>query len=131
MGGWTMRYRVLSVALLLAACGGGGGGNEGAAPPPVARFAFVANQVSRSSPVASGELSAFTVDASTGVLRHNGYAVVPTGLGLTAVAADPLNRFVYATNQSGVWAFKIDATHGTVSSVSGPFIDVSANPVFI
>jgi 6-phosphogluconolactonase (cycloisomerase 2 family) len=118
------------MVLLLAACGGGGGGNEGGAPPQVARFAYVANQSSGSA-AGGGELSGFTVNASTGLLRHNGYAAVSSGGGLTAVAADPLNRFVYATNASGVWGFKIDGTTGTLSGITGPFNDGSVSPVSI
>src|SRR5262245_55936938 len=117
----VMRYRGLLLVVLFAGCGGGGGGNEGAAPPPVARFAFVANLASVSG---GGELSAFTVNSSTGQLRHNGYVVTTSGGALTAVAVDPSNRFVYATNTSGVWAYSINATTGALSLVAGsPFKD--------
>src|SRR5215831_11118889 len=125
MGGWTMRYRVLLVALLLAACGGGGGGNEGATSP-VARFAFVANLGN------DRVLSAYTVDATTGVLRHNGYAVVSSGTGFTSVSVAPSNNLVYATNSSGVWGFSINASTGALTPIAGsPFTDGGLNPAAV
>src|SRR5882672_9133703 len=124
MGGWAMRYRWILMVLLLAGCGGGGGGNEGKAPPPVARFAFVANL---GSVAGGGELSAFTVNAS-GELRHNGYVVTPSGGGLTSVAVDSSNRFVYVTNLSGVWGYSINSATGALSPVALSAVAAGTNP---
>ena len=131
MGGRASRYRGLLLVLLLAACSGGGGGNEGQLPAAavVPRFAYVANLGSTGT---GGELSAFTVNATTGQLRHNGYFVTASGGGLTSVAVDPSNKFVYATNASGVWGFSINAATGTLTSLSASaFTDGGANPVAI
>src|SRR5215467_15155358 len=124
-----MRYRSFLAVLLVAGCGGSGGGNEGQVTTTVvARFAYVANMVTGSA-AGGGELSAFTIDASTGKLRHNGYAAVASGGGLTSVAVSPSNTLVYATNSSGVWGFKIDPASGTLSPIAGsPFSDGQANP---
>jgi 6-phosphogluconolactonase (cycloisomerase 2 family) len=95
----------------------------------VPRFAYVANLGSFSG---GGELSAFTVNATTGQLRHNGYVITTSGGGLTSVAVDPSNRFVYTTNTSGVWGFGINAANGTLTSLSATaFTDGGANPVAI
>jgi 6-phosphogluconolactonase len=125
-----MRYRGLLIVLLFAGCGGGGGGNEGNITTVVVpRFAFVANQTSGSNPAGSGELSAFTVDASNGRLRHNGYVAVASGGGLTSVAVAPSNTLVYATNVSGIWGFKMDPSTGALTAIPGsPFSDGTANP---
>ena len=130
MGGRASRYSLLLV-LLVAACSGGGGGNEGqsSAAAIVPRFAYVANLGSTGT---GGELSAFTVNATTGQLRHNGYFVTASGGGLTSVAVDPSNRFVYTTNTSGVWGFSINATTGALTSLSGSaFTDGGVNPAAI
>jgi 6-phosphogluconolactonase (cycloisomerase 2 family) len=95
----------------------------------VARFAFVANTVSGSA-AGGGELSAFTVSASTGLLRHNGYAAVASGGGLTSVAVDPAGKLVYATNASGVWGYSINAANGTLSSV-GSVVPAQTTPAAV
>jgi 6-phosphogluconolactonase (cycloisomerase 2 family) len=124
-----MRYRWILLVALLAGCGGGGGGNEGAVST-VARFAFVANLGTTDG--VHGTLSAFTVNATSGLLRHNGYVVTTSGAGLTSVAVDPSNRFVYTTNAAGVWGYAINATTGALTSLSNSaFTDGGGNPVAI
>ena len=78
--------------LLLAACGGGGGGGGGGGTSPnnVPRFAYVANQ-------GDNTVSQYTVNASTGQLRHNGY--VATGSSPISVSVDPTAKFAYVANQ--------------------------------
>src|SRR5262249_50139073 len=122
-----MRHRGLLLALIIAGCGGGGGGNEGnTTTAVVARFAYVANLGSFSG---GGELSAYTVNASTGQLRHNGYVVTASGGGFASVAVDPSNRFVYATHASGVWGYRINAATGALTSMSASaFTDGGASP---
>ena len=69
----TSKRGLISVAVVfvlatLVACGGGkGGGGSAAAPPPnnVPRFAYVANYDDNT-------VSAYTVNPTTGQLRHNG-----------------------------------------------------------
>ena len=59
----------LPLLLALVACGGDGEGDGGGPPPPtsdVPRFAYVANSNDNT-------VSIYTVNASTGRLRANGY----------------------------------------------------------
>jgi 6-phosphogluconolactonase len=89
----------------------------------VPRFAFVAN-------IADGTLSAYTVNPSTGQLRHNGYQIV--GSSPESVAVEPRGKYVYVTNSdsSSISAFVIDGT-GRLTAIAGsPFMD-GGNPLSI
>jgi len=82
----------------------------------VPRFAFVPN-------MADGTLSSFTVNASTGQLRHNGYQ--PVGHIPSSVAVDPRAKFVYVANSdsNNISAFSI-STAGQLAPIAGqPFAD--------
>jgi 6-phosphogluconolactonase (cycloisomerase 2 family) len=85
-----------------------------AANPP--RFAYVANN-------SDGTLSIFTVNGTTGQLRHRGY--VKAGLLPVSVASDPAGKFVYVANktQTGIVAgFAANATTGQLTPLQGsPF----------
>ena len=90
-----------------------GGGTSGAVTftiIAVARFAYVAN-------TDDNTVSMYTVDASTGQLRHNGYVAAgnfPRGVGV-----DPFGRFAYVANRDSddVSGYTIDATTGALTSV--------------
>jgi 6-phosphogluconolactonase len=85
------------------------------------RLAFVPNMV-------DGTLSAYTVNSSTGQLRHNGYQLVGGFPG--SVVVEPRNKFVYVANSedSTITAFAIDQFAG-MSPISGsPFKD-DGNPL--
>lgn len=111
------------LVLLLTACGGGGGGNPPAPPPPppansaptasnavagLPRFAYVANAF-------DDAVSIYTVNAGTGMLRHNGY--VSTGEEPRSVTIDPLGQFAYVANaiSDDVSAYRIDPANGALS----------------
>ena len=101
----------LFVLAILTACGGGGGGGGGggsaAAPPSnnVPRFAYVANYNDNS-------VSLYTVNATTGQLRHNGYAAA--GTNPYSVTVDPSGKFAYVANvnSNNVSAFTINTSPG-------------------
>ena len=87
-----IRVAVVFVLATLVACGGGkGGGGSAAAPPPnnVPRFAYVANYDDNT-------VSAYTVNPTTGQLRHNGY--VAAGINPASVTVDPSGKFAYVAN---------------------------------
>ena len=80
----------------------------------VGRFAYVAGNV-------DGTISAFTVNAATGQLRHNGYAFA--GQLPEAVVVDAGNKFVYVLNSgdNSISAFLINS-NGALTAVAGsPF----------
>jgi len=85
-----------------------------AANPP--RFAYVANN-------SDGTLSIFTVNGTTGQLRHRGY--VKAGLLPVSVASDPAGKFVYVANQATtgtVAGFAANAMTGQLTPLQGsPF----------
>ena len=76
----------------------------------VPRFAYVAN---------SGDdtVSIYTVNATTGQLRHNGHAA--TGASPHCVTVDPSGRFAYVANwgSNSVSAYAINAQTGALTSV--------------
>ncbi len=115
------RHPLRTGALLLAlacvaACGRGGAADPGRAPSAdVPRFAYVANEGDHT-------VSIYTVDATTGQLRHRGYA--RTGAAPHAVAVDAAGKFAYVANNASndVSAYSIDAASGALTPVTGsPF----------
>lgn len=101
-----------SVCCMLTACAGGGGGGAGGSPAAsnMPRFAYVTNSNDNS-------VSIYTVNASTGQLRHNGY--VATGNIPYSVSVDPSGRFAYVANLGGnsVSTYAINASTGALSRV--------------
>ncbi len=118
----SLRYLLLvaltTLGVLTILASGGGGGGSGTPPgtvPVFPRFAYVAN-------FRDDTLSLYTVDATTGQLRHRGY--VATGASPFWVTVDPSGQFVYVANQSSsdVSAFRINAATGALTAVAGsPF----------
>src|SRR5258708_4969780 len=111
----NIKAKFLSLALFLfvAACGGGGGGGGGGTPAAgsnIPRFAYVANGNSNT-------VSIYTVNATTGQLRSNGY--VTAGTGTFSVTVDPSGRYAYVANEFGntVSQYTIGAT-GALSAMA-------------
>ena len=116
----TMRVFVswmfLATVLCIGGCSSGpskGGGNPGGGgftpnlQPP--RFAYVANN-------ADYTISEYAVDAASGQLRLNGYAL-SGGTDPFSIAATPSGKFLYVanTNSSDISAFTIDPNNGTLT----------------
>lgn len=81
----------------------------------VPRFAFVANTTDNT-------VSIYTVNATSGLLRDNGYVLV--GTKPVAVTVTPNGQFLYVANSgsSNVSAFSVNLTNGTLTPVTGsPF----------
>src|SRR5262249_40100426 len=78
------------------------------------RFPFAANG-------GDDTISMYTVDAATGQLTQNGYAL--TGHNPRAVTVDGSGTFAYVANGSSnnVSAFRIDPLTGQLTSIGGPF----------
>jgi|GEM_PF-1580057 len=75
----------------------------------VPRFAYVANNNSNT-------VSMYTVDGTTGELRHSGYVV--TGTNPNSVTVDPSGKFVYVANNgsSNVSVYTINQTTGALTA---------------
>jgi 6-phosphogluconolactonase (cycloisomerase 2 family) len=101
------------ISVLLTACGSGGGGGAAAtsvAPTIAPRFAYAAN-------FNDGTVSMYTVNAATGQLRHNGYAVA--GTNPISVTVDPGGKFAYVANRgdNSISAYTIGA-NGTLTQIN-------------
>lgn len=106
-----------TLALLIAACGGGGGGGGSSASAPAsapavhARYAFVANDQ-------DGTLSVYTVNATTGQLRHRTY-VAGLGNNPRDVALDPTGKFLFVNVSgapNGIRVFPFNASTGELGT---------------
>ncbi len=82
----------------------------------VPRFAYVANY-------GGNTLSAFTIDASTGVLTSVG-GPVASGVGPASVSVDPTGRFAYVANygDNTVSAFVINPGSGALSTIGSAVV---------
>ncbi len=83
---------------------------------PSGKFIYVANF---GSAIASGNVSAYTIDASTGALSEVAGSPFAAGTQPVSVAVEPSGRFAYvANNVSGnISAYRIDATTGALTSI--------------
>ena len=128
-------FAVLFVLATLAACGAGGGGDGSAAAPSpenltaaalppgnVAGFAYVANQ-------GSDNVSAYTINATTGALTSVG-AAVAAGIGPSSVSVDPSGKFAYVVNATKVRAYTIHAATGALTPI-GAAVAAGTSPVSV
>ncbi len=114
---------IIFSALSLSACGvSSGGGGGGAANVP--RFAYTANQNDDS-------VSMYTVNASTGQLRHHGY--VAAGNGPASVTVDAAGKFAYLANwnSNNVSAYTINASTGVLTAVTGSPFTAESWPISV
>ena len=115
---------IVALVLGLASCGGGGGGGGSTPPPPgvtpSARFAYVAN-------FGESTVSIYTVNATTGQLRHNGY--VAAGSNPSSVTIAPSGKFAYVANygSANISAYTINTTTGALTSI-GADVAAGINP---
>jgi len=140
-----VRLSILFVLATLVACSGGGGGGDGASaavpngaggggggsvlaqlPNNVAGFAYVANN-------ASDNVSAYTIDATTGVLSEVAGSPFAAGTDPSSVSVDPSGKFAYVANaqSASVSAYSINTTTGVLSEVPGSPFDAGAGPFSI
>ena len=129
-------FGAASLVLLLAGCGGGSDSEPPpiqtpspvapivTPPPPVTTVAAVVPRFAYAANATDVTISIYAVDAQSGQLRANGYAVA--GVGVREVAVDPSNSFVYALvgvgTNAGVFVARIDAETGQLTPVAGsPF----------
>ncbi len=89
------------------------------------KFAYVVNE-------GSGNVSAYTIDGTTGALSPitgSPFAAESAPLG---VAVDPSGKFAYVTNQShNVSAYTIDGTTGALSPITGSPFAAGGSPFFV
>ncbi len=95
-----------------------------ASADPTPKFAYVANYY-------GNNVSAYTINSSTGALRTVAGSPFPAGKQADAVTVDPSGRFAYVANYCGscsvhhgtVSAYTINSSTGALKAVSGsPFV---------
>jgi 6-phosphogluconolactonase len=92
------------------------------------RFAYVSNECDSSPHCPAGNVSAYTINTSTGALRAVSGSPFAAGIFPFEVTVDPSGRFAYVANQgigvstSTISAYTINSSTGALSAVSGsPF----------
>jgi 6-phosphogluconolactonase len=140
----------------ISSLSGGGGSASGLAVDGSEQFLYVTNPTASNPPpnaATIGNISAFTIDSSTGaltpILGSPFTVTVANGagpsVGPSAITVDPGGKFVYATttgSSSSIWCFAITPTTGQlVTAAKSPFslsagglfalIDPSGNYFFI
>jgi len=90
----------------------------------VGRFAYVVDYFDNT-------VSIYTVNPTTGQLRHNGY--VPVGVNPQSVVVDPSGRFVYLANRlsNNISAFRINPNTGALQGIPGMPISVGVTPLSV
>jgi 6-phosphogluconolactonase (cycloisomerase 2 family) len=88
------------------------------------RFAYVAN-------ISSNTVSVYTVNATTGQLRNNGYVLA--GTNPESVTVDPSGRFAYVANSgsNNISAYSINAITGDLTPVTGSPYAAGSNPSYM
>lgn len=86
------------------------------------RFAYVTN-------MDDNTVSMYTVNATTGQLRHNGY--VDTGALPISVTVDPAGRFVYVPNNAGNSVSVYTINQSTGKLVAGTAVSVGTCPAMV
>ena len=99
-----------------------------------AGFAYVANC---GSPCVGADgldnVSAYTIDGTTGALTPVAGSPFPAGVGPTSVTVDATGQFAYVANagSSNVSAYAIDTTTGALTPVAGSPFATGVNPVSV
>ena len=107
---------------------GAGNGPNAVAVDAGGMFAYVANQ---NYPAASGTVSAYTINATSGVLTPVAGSPFGEASGEPyGLAVDPTGKFVYAPNvfSYSVSAYAINATSGALTPVVGSPFGTGGNP---
>jgi 6-phosphogluconolactonase len=104
----------------------------GVAVDPSGKFVYVTNSDVNPSQSSggSGNISAYTVDATSGALKKVKGSPFAAGSNPYGVAVGPTGKFVYVTNlgSKNVSAFRISATSGALTQVEGSPFEADDRP---
>jgi 6-phosphogluconolactonase len=118
MNGRASGVTVTMVAIAAAILSIAGCQSSGGRKSPVTRyFLYAAN-------THGDNVSAYSIDTSSGALAAVGGSPFAAGTGPAGVAADPMGRFLYVANyrSNDVSAWAIDSSSGALTAVGGsPF----------
>jgi|SRR5579863_2711322 len=103
----------------------------GIAVDPTGKFAYVTNVTDGGTSGASGSVSAYAINASSGVLTQLKGSPFPSGgIEPWEMTIGPAGRFAYVTNfySDNVSAYAIDAKSGALTQVQGSPFGTGATP---
>ncbi len=120
-GKWSKVFGGGLVLLLLLSFAGHAFGNN------TPKFAYVANSNPHGT---TGDVSAYTIDSTTGALSPVSGSPFAAGSAPTSIQVDPSNKFVYVANSFSftISAYAIDSTTGALSAISGSPFSTGAFP---
>jgi 6-phosphogluconolactonase (cycloisomerase 2 family) len=104
------------------------------------KFAYVVNQCGNVSCTGSGNVSAYTIDSTTGTLTAITGSPFAAGMGPHSVAVDPSGKFAYVANEcisinscssGNVSAYTFDSTTGALTAVTGSPFAAGTVPVSV
>ena len=125
-------YKIASDGALTAVKGSpfaAGTGPTAMAVDPTGKFAYAANTGTSSA----GNVSAYTIDATTGALTAVKRSPFSAGTEPSGVAIDPTGKFAYVSNygENNVDAYAIDATTGALTAVKGSPFATGEEPEYV
>jgi 6-phosphogluconolactonase (cycloisomerase 2 family) len=125
-------YKIASDGSLTAVKGSpfaAGTGPTAMAVDPTGKFAYAANTGTSSG----GNVSAYTIDATTGALTAVKGSPFSAGTEPSGVAIDPTGKFAYVSNygDNDVDAYTIDATTGALTAVKGSPFPTGEEPEYV
>jgi len=96
---------------------------------PTGKFVYVANL----GALGVGEVSAFSINTSTGILTPVSSLPFPAGSMSGFAACDPSGKFAYVANygSTGVSAFQIDPSTGALTPIAGSPFQAGGGPISI
>src|SRR5712692_8605566 len=120
-GKWSKVFGGGLVLLLLLSFAGHAFGNN------TPKFAYVANSNPHGT---TGDVSAYTIDSTTGALSPVSGSPFAAGSAPTSIQVDPSNKFVYVANSFSftISAYAIDSATDALSAISGSPFSTGAFP---
>jgi 6-phosphogluconolactonase (cycloisomerase 2 family) len=104
--------------------------STGVAVDPSGRFAYVSNECDSCRKRAN--VSAYTIDSSTGALHAVAGSPFAAGREPVALTVDPLGRFAYVVNfDGGVSAYTINSSTGALRAVAGSPFATGVEPLSV
>jgi len=100
---------------------------------PTPKFAYVANACVSTSDCSAGNVSAYTINSSTGALRAVAGSPFAAGSYPRSVTVDPSGRFAYVANfvDFTVSAYTINSSTGALRAVSGSPFAGGSGPISV
>jgi 6-phosphogluconolactonase len=136
-GGDVFAYTINNSTGALRAVAGSpfaaGGYPQSVAVDPSGQFVFVANECVALGDCSTGNVSAYTINSSTGALRAVAGSPFGAGNGPLSVTLDPSGRFAYVANfgDNTVAVYTINSSTGALRAVGGSPFPAGNSPLSV